>query len=241
MMNRFLVLFAREPARQARDKGLESPAAAELFRGFALGWQDAARIAGARLVLAAPQEDRPAWNAVFDAAETGWLPQRGSSLGAKLEDAARRAGALGGHAVLVGGDVAPSPAALLEAFQAMEGGADAAISPAPDGGFSLVALNGEDLDLLRGVRERRRSVLRDLLRALSARRRTVRILSPAADVDGRGSLRALLARDLLPAPFVPLARQSLAASPVFSPRSQPAPPRAPLHGPSVLRGPPLPA
>jgi hypothetical protein len=241
MMNRFLVLFAREPARQARDKGLQSPEAAGLFREFARGWQDAARLVGAHLIIAAPREDRSAWNGVFGAAETGWLSQRGSSLGARLEDAARRAASFGGQVVLVGGDVVPSPVALLEAFLAMESGAAAAISPAPDGGFSLVALSSQDLDLLRGVRERRRTVLRDLLRALSERRRAVKLLSPAADVDGRGCLRAILARDLLPAPFVPLARQSLAASPVFSPQSRPARPRISLHGPSDLRGPPLPA
>jgi hypothetical protein len=240
-MNRFVVLFAREPARQARDKGLSSPGAAELFRGFARGWQEAARLAGARLIVAAPQEDRPAWNSVFGGPECGWVSQRGSSLGARLEDAAKRAASLGGHAVLVGGDVAPSAAVLLEAFQAMEGRAEAAISPAPDGGFSLVALSREDFDLLRGVRERRRTVLRDLLRALSARHRTVRLLSPAADVDGRGSLRTLLRRDLLPVCFVPLARQSLAVFSGFFPQPQSAPLRALLHGPSVLRGPPPPA
>jgi hypothetical protein len=237
-MNRVLVLFAREPARQARDKGLPSPGAAELFRGFARGWREAARLTGARLIVAAPQEDRAAWNNVFDGPECGWISQRGSSLGARLEDAAKRAASLGGHAVLVGGDVAPSAAALLEAFRAMEGRADAAISPAPDGGFSLVALSHEDFDLLRGVRERRRTVLRDLLRALAARHRTVRSLSPAADVDGRGSLRALLRRDLLPVCFVPLARQSLAVLSSFFPQPRSAPLRALLHGPSVLRGPP---
>jgi hypothetical protein len=241
MMNRFLVLFAREPARQAREKGLDSPGAVELFREFARGWQDAARLVGARLILAAPPEDRPAWNAVFGATEVGWLSQRGSSIGARLEDAARCAAAGGGQAVLVGGDVAPSAGALLEAFHAMENGAGAAISPAPDGGFSLVALGREDFDLLRGVRERRRTVLRDLLRALAARRRAVKLLSPAADVDGRGSLRAILSRGLLPARFVPLARQSLAASPGISPRSECAPALPSHHGPSALRGPPLPA
>jgi hypothetical protein len=240
-MNRFLVLFAREPARQARDKGLESPAAVELFRGLARGWQEAARLAGARLVIAAPQEDRPAWNAVFGGVESGWISQRGSSLGTRLEDAGRRAAALGGQAVLVGGDVAPSAVALLEAFHAMEGGAEAAISPAPDGGFSIVALTGADLDLLRGVRERRRTVLRDLLRALSARGRKVKLISPAADVDGRGSLRALLRRDLLPAVFVVLARQSLAEATAAPSSSASSFPRPLPHGPSALRGPPIPA
>lgn len=240
-MDRVLVLFAREPGRQAREKGLESPGAAELFREFARGWRDAARLVGARFVLAAPPEDRAPWTAVFGASDVGWLSQRGSSIGARLEDAATRAAAGEAPAVLVGGDVAPSAVALLEAFHAMEGGAGAAISPAPDGGFSLVALAREDFDLLHGVRERRRTVLRDLLRALASRQRVVKLVSPAADVDGRGSLRAIVSRNLLPARLVPLARQSLAASPGFFPRpeSGSAPPTH--HGPSALRGPPLPA
>src|SRR5207253_10118903 len=132
-------------------------------------------------------------------------------------------------------------AAIDEALHAMEGGAGAAVSPAPDGGISLVARARGGFDLLRGVRERRRTVLRDLLRALAARQRAVRLVSPAADVDGRGSLRAILSRNLLPARFVPLARQSLAASPGFSPQSDSAPAPPSHHGPSVLRGPPLPA
>src|SRR6478672_3437176 len=116
-MSRFLVLFAREPARQARDKGLPAREGAELFRGFARGWLDAASQAGARLIVAAPPEDRAAWDEVFaDAAVGGWIGQRGSTLGARLEDALTRAADLGGHAVLVGGDVAPSAGSLLEAF-----------------------------------------------------------------------------------------------------------------------------
>jgi hypothetical protein len=122
----------------------------------------------------------------------------------------------------------------------MEAGAGAAISPRRTG-FSLIALAREDFDLLRGVRERRRTVLRDLLRALAARQRAVKLVSPAADVDGRGSLRAILSSNLLPARFVPLAKQSLAASPGFSPQSESAAAPPSHHGPSVLRGPPLPA
>lgn len=241
-MNRFLVLFAREPARQARDKGFPAREGAELFRGFARGWLDAARSAGARLVVAAPPEDRAAWNRVFPGTpESDWIPQRGSSLGARLEEALQRAAALGGHAVLVGGDVAPSAAAIREAFEAIETTSDAVISPAPDGGVSLLALSADDLDLLRGIRPRRRTVLRDLLGGLAARGRSVALVSPAADVDGRGSLRTLLRHDGLPALLTPAARQSLTAPPGFCAPAPSAPRQYPLRGPSALRGPPPPA
>ena len=238
-MDRFLVLFAREPARQAREKGLRSSEAEELFRGFARGWAEAARGAGARFVLATPQEDRPAWaRALAGIEDPAWLAQRGPSLGARLEDAARRAAALGGRAVLVGGDVPPSATALLETFEGLEAGWDAALSPAPDGGISLLAIGSPDADLLRGFRPRRRTVFRDLLRALRLRGRRVRIVSPAPDVDGRASLRKLLRGNAIPPLLDSLARLALARSPAFpeNPSSLASP--FLLHGPPVLRGPP---
>jgi len=240
-MNRFLVLFAREPARQAREKGLGSEAA-EVFRGFTAGWLEAARQTGAQLVVATPPEDIAAWRQVFRGApEMAWIRQRGGTFGLRLEDAARRAAALGGHSVLVGGDVAPSASALSKAFRAVEEGADAAVSPAPDGGVSLLALSGADLDLLRGIRERRRTVLADLLRALDRRGRRVRIVPPMADLDGRAALRALLREAKIPVSLISIARRALAPLDFSCPRVHRQPSTRDLHGPPVLRGPPLPA
>lgn len=240
-MNRFLVLFAREPARQAREKGLGS-AAADLFRGFAEGWLEAARQTGAQLVVATPPEDIAAWRQVFRGApDPALIGQRGGTFGLRLEDAARRAAAPGGHAVLVGGDVAPSASLLSEAFGAVEDGADAAVSPAPDGGVSLLSVSHADLDLLRGIQERRRTVLADLLRALGERGRSVRIVPPAPDVDGRAALRALLRGEKIPVSLVSIARRALAALVFFRPRALGHPSTGALHGPPVLRGPPLPA
>jgi 2-phospho-L-lactate guanylyltransferase (CobY/MobA/RfbA family) len=238
-MRRCLVLFAREPARQAREKGFRSQAAEELFRGFARGWLEASRRAQAPLIVATPREDRFAWARALPAApDVGWICQRGDSLGARLEDAARRAAAPGGRAVLVGGDVAPSAAALIEVFEALEGGADAAIAPAPDGGVSLLALAPEDLDLLGGIRERRRTLLRDLLRALSRRGRRVSVVALAADVDGRRSLRFLL-RTWVPAALFALVRLALRLAIRFSSRPELPPRLRALANPSGLRAPPL--
>ncbi len=238
-MSRFLVLFAREPARQAREKGL-GWAAAQLFRGFAAGWLEAARQTGAQVVVATPPEDIAAWRQVFRGApDWAWIRQRGSTFGLRLEDAARRAAALGGHSVLVGGDVAPSASALSEAFRAVEEGADAAVSPAPDGGVSVLALSRADLDLLRGIRERRRTVLADLLRALGRRGRRVQIVPPAADLDGPAALRALLREEKIPVSLIPIARRALAPLILSCPRSHRQPLAGALHGPPILRGPPL--
>jgi hypothetical protein len=141
--------------------------------------------------------------------------------------------------VLVGGDVAPSAVALIEVFEAIEGGADAAIAPAPDGGVSLLALAPGDLDLLGGIRQRRRTLLRDLLHALSRRGRRVRLVAPAADVDGRRSLRLLLRGTRVPGALFALARLVLCPAIGASSRSELLPrPRA-LANPSGLRAPPL--
>src|SRR6266545_47979 len=189
-MNRFLVLFAREPARQAREKGLGSEAA-EVFRGFTAGWLEAARQTGAQLVVATPPEDIAAWRQVFRGApDWAWIRQRGGTFGLRLEDAARRAAALGGHSVFVGGDVAPSASTLSEAFGAVEEGADA-------------------------------------------------IVPPAADLDDRAALRALLRQEKIPVSLIPIARRALARFVFSGPRARRRPLTGALHGPPVLRGPPL--
>ena len=136
-MRRYLVLFAREPALEARRKGFRSREGARLFEQFARGWLDASSRTDARLVVATPEEDRAAWReCLVGSPEPLWIAQRGACLGARLENAARRAAALGGHAILVGGDVAPSEEALAAGFDALERGADAVCAPSPDGGVS---------------------------------------------------------------------------------------------------------
>jgi glycosyltransferase A (GT-A) superfamily protein (DUF2064 family) len=238
-VNRHLVLFARNPDRQACEKGLESAGAAGLFREFAAGWLEAARRQSARLIVATPPEDLKGWRrALAGAGDLGWISQRGANFGERLEDAARRAAALGGHVVLVGGDVPPSESVLRNAFEALETGAQAAVSPALDGGISLLALSDVDLDLLRGFRRRRRTLLPDLLRALRERNRRVELVAPAADVDGPRSLRALLRRLPAAAPLRPLVKSLLS----FHSRLDrflvlPARPRD-LASPSGLRAPP---
>lgn len=238
-MRRYLVLFARGPALEARRKGFRSAEAARLFRLFARGWRDAARAAGARLVLATPAEDRGAWRGCFPGGEDPfWLLQRGSSLGERLEDTARRAAALGGRAIIVGGDVIPSRAAIETGFEALEADADTVIGPSPDGGISLIGLGFEDLDLLRGIRERRRTLAGELLAALEERGRRVALLEPAADVDGRTALRSLRRREGNSTGLALTVRRALETDPAGLPPPEPSERPAPLHAPLTLRGPP---
>lgn len=193
MARRILVLFAREPEREARLKGFSTREGADLFADLAAGWLDAARRTGAQLAVATPPEDRAAWGRRFSAFEEPlWLIQRGGSLGERLEATARDAASLGARAILVGGDVVPSAEALEEAFRAREAGAPAVLAPTPDGGVSLLGLAPGDSDLLREIAPRRRDVFERLCRSLQARGRKPHVVGLAPDVDSRRELRALL-------------------------------------------------
>ncbi|MEO8349513.1 MAG: DUF2064 domain-containing protein, partial [Acidobacteriota bacterium] len=153
---------------------------------------EAAAGADAQLVVAAPAGDRAGFRRRLSGAELRFLEQRGHSFGERLEDSARQAALLGGLAVVVGGDVAPCPRSLREAFALLEEGADAVIAPAPDGGISLVALADEDIDLLRELIPRRSDVFTRLCERLRQRGRRIGVLSAAPDVDGRRALRSLV-------------------------------------------------
>ena len=236
MASRFLVLFAREPRRQALDKGLAGEAGEGLFTAFADGWIDAARRSGAQVVVATPAVDRTAWRRRLPSEELRFLEQRGKSFGERLEDTARQAADLGGHAILVGGDVAPSPSILAEAFELLEGGADAVIAPARDGGVSLVALRREDLDLLGSVALRRTDVFSRLSRRLSVRGRQIGLVAAATDVDGRRRLRSLLRS--LPAALRNTARKALSLAPTGFREPRALSLRPERARPRSLRGPP---
>lgn len=237
-MNRVLVLFAREPAREAREKGFASPEAAGIFAAFARRWMEAAVSAGARYLIAAPAEDLAAWRRHLPAGRVGWIAQRGGTFGDRLHDAALRAGGAGDRVVLVGGDVAPDAPALARAFEALAGGADAVISPAPDGGISLLALDAADRELLRAIELGSASGFEDLLGSLEERGGTVVVLDLAPDVDRRRDLRRLLRR---PASSLPASAVRRALEPSWTPAEPP--PRVPrdllLSGPSGLRAPPV--
>lgn len=240
-MDRFLVLFARAPEREAREKGFATEDAAGLFSAFASGWLEAAAKTGARLVVAAPPEDLAAWRRRLSS-EAGivWLAQRGRSFGDRLRHAAEGVAGLGGHAVLVGGDVAPEARAAREAFEALERGADAALAPADDGGVSLLGVSMRDVDLLERLAVGQRDAFAILASGLAARGRSVAVVCPAPDVDGRAALRRLL-RAAPVAISRSMARGALRVSP-----PPPAPPPlfvrpSLLASPSGLRAPPPPA
>jgi glycosyltransferase A (GT-A) superfamily protein (DUF2064 family) len=241
-VTRHLVLFAREPARQAREKGFgRLPDASLLFSTFAAGWAEAARRAGASLTISTPREDLTGWRRAPAAAlcDAVWIVQEGHTFGERLHATAARAAAFPGHAVVVGGDVPPSAGQLLAAFEALESGVDAVLAPAADGGVSLIGLPAGDLDLLLSIGQRGRNVFSTLRDALAGRGRRIAVLASAPDVDGRRGLRGLLRRPFFSAELCRLGRRLLAIRP-----SVPLPPttpafEAPAASTPFLRGPPL--
>ena len=241
MAPRVLVLFAREPRREALEKGFSGASGERLFAAFARGWIDAASACGARVFIATPPDDRAGWLRVLAPGQFELLDQRGRSLGGRLEDAARRASAAaGGSVVLVGGDVPPCARSLARAFELRESAADAVVAPARDGGVSLVSLGDRDLDLLGRFAPRRSDVFSGLSRGLALRRRHTAVLARAADVDGRRELGRLLRTTPFPTPeLTALARSVLAEDRWSAPRPVPRPATGPDLDPQVSRGPPL--
>ncbi len=242
MAPRVLVLFAREPRREALEKGFSGASGERLFAAFARGWTDAASACGARVLIATSQDDRAGWLRVLASGRFELLEQRGRSLGGRLEDAARRASAAvgSGSVVLVGGDVTPCARNLARAFELRESGTDAVVAPARDGGVSLVSLGDRDLDLLGRFAPRRSDVFSGLARALAERRRHTAVLAQAADVDGRRELaRVLRTTPSLTPELKALARSVLAEERWSATLLDPRPATGPDLDPQVSRGPPL--
>jgi glycosyltransferase A (GT-A) superfamily protein (DUF2064 family) len=240
MAARVLVLFARQPRQEARDKSLPAAAGERLFAEFARGWLEAANRCGARVIIATPDGDRSGWSRALPGARFDFIDQRGSSLGSRLRFVARRAGSGGGCVVLVGGDVAPSAASLAAAFQLREVAADAVLAPARDGGISLVSLGEEDLDLLAGFVPRDAALFRSLRRSLELRNRRVAIVGTAGDVDGRRELcRLLRTASFASADLTLLARAVLAEVPDPETGFDFPPSASPDVDSRIPRGPPL--
>jgi glycosyltransferase A (GT-A) superfamily protein (DUF2064 family) len=235
-VNRFLVLFSRDPGREARAKGF-GPTAEDLFTAFARGWEEAARRCAARLVIATPPEDLAAWRVRLPAPEVLWMTQSGSSFGNRLEGAARRAASLSGRVVIAGGDVAPDAPALGEAFDALERGADAVLAPAADGGVSLLSIGVSDLDLLARLAPRQGDAMTWLEGQLRGRGRSVARVAAAPDVDGRRSLRAFV-RGFVNGEIRALARFVLRIRPTLPRRAIRRLRARGLDNPSGLRAPP---
>jgi rSAM/selenodomain-associated transferase 1 len=209
-----LVLFARVP-RPGRVKtrlsvALGEAGAARLYEAFL---EDAARIYLAperwsALVAAEPDPEDPALARLFP---HPWrrVAQASGDLGSRLEAAFRLGFREGAAAVAaVGSDHPALPRRLLEeALRRVLDGADAALVPAEDGGYCVVALGRRALPggVFRGIPWSSAGTLRATVQRMRGAGLSVELLETAYDVDRPEDLvrlrRDLAARDPAAADF----------------------------------------
>lgn len=114
-------------------------------------------------------------------------------LGRRLLEAFRDSRRRGARAtVVIGADSPTLPAGhVLDAFAALEAGADAVCAPAEDGGYVLLGLRRPRAELFAGVAWGGPEVLRSTLERAREAAIDLRLLEPWYDVDGPEDLRRL--------------------------------------------------
>lgn len=125
------------------------------------------------------------------------LAQRGADLGERMEAAFLDAFARGAERVVLTGTDAPDrPAELLTEALERLGDHDAVISPATDGGYTLLAMRRDAFapEAFRGVDWGTPAVLAQTLDALRRAGRSVWVLPPWPDIDEEAALREYLER-----------------------------------------------
>ncbi len=239
---RALLLFARSPEAEARAKGFAAGKAGALFSALASSWAEAARRAGARLIVATPRSCRSRLETLLGSPETAFCTQAEGTFGERLADSAFAAFRHGAGALLVAGIDCPAPRSeeLDAAFAFLEGAGGAVLGPAGDGGLYLVGLPESQASLLRSIGLRERDLFERLRAALVSRGLAVRVLHTVADLDGPSDLRRLKSAPGPEAPWAPFrALLDLALAPDRPPERLSLRPAGPaLADPSTPRGPP---
>jgi rSAM/selenodomain-associated transferase 1 len=185
-----LLLFVKAPrpglVKTRLADVLGDDLAASLYRAMVESVLRATAGGAQRMVLVAPADALPEVQAWLGA-ET-CLPQQGAGLGARMAHAFEVAFARGARRVAVAGSDVPGldVAVLRQAFDAL-GEAEAAIAPAGDGGYSLLALRAPQPQLLAEMEWSTPSVLEETLRRAAGLR--VRVLPELPDVDTVDDLR----------------------------------------------------
>ncbi len=119
------------------------------------------------------------------------LPQRGGTLGQRLERAFRQLLRCHSRAVVMGTDSpALSPRVLRQALHELRW-CDAVLGPCPDGGYYLIGLRKMSKGLLRGVRWESKFAFDDTLSNLLGRELSCSVLEPLPDVDRPADWRFL--------------------------------------------------
>lgn len=125
---------------------------------------------------------------------TGFFPQEGGDLGAKMDHAIRRVLALGYDAVVLTGADLPllGESHLERGFAALDT-ADIAIGPTPDGGYYLVGAKRPCPEIFSNQQYGGASVYENTLAAAHAAGYTVAAAAVCGDVDTPEDLRRLTA------------------------------------------------
>lgn len=185
----------RVKSRLAESIGAE--AAARLARRFAEDTISAVESLGLALDICFTPAEREADIRTWLGPGRSCFAQRGADLGERMEAAFHDAFARGAeHVVLTGTDAPDRPAELLaEALERLDDH-DAAICPATDGGYTLIALRRDTFahEAFKNIAWSTPAVLAQTLDALRLAGRRVWMLPPWPDIDDEEALNQYLER-----------------------------------------------
>lgn len=192
-----IALFVRNPVpgrvktRLARDLGEDQ--ACEFYRAMVADALHAARSCAVSLYLFhdGAYEGRLPTQWLLDVTEV--VTQQGENLGERMAAAFRTLFALGHEKVaLLGSDVPGLDSSLIVAALAALDAHDAAIVPAEDGGYCLIALNKQTYhdDVFAGIPWSTRNVLTETLAGMDRCGLQARLLPSRRDIDTLDDLKA---------------------------------------------------
>jgi rSAM/selenodomain-associated transferase 1 len=154
-----IVIFAKAPqagfAKTRLSAALGAQGAADLARRMLAHTLQSALAAGLGPVelCVTPAPGEPSWDDVTVPAGVQWSDQGSGDLGARMARAAQRALDGGTPVLLIGTDCPELDCAQLHSAAAalQEGGVDAVLTPAFDGGYVLLGLARFDASLFAGI------------------------------------------------------------------------------------------
>lgn len=197
MTQRVLAVVAKRPAAgQTKTRlcpPLDGAAAAELYACFLQDTLDIMRcVEGVERTLAYLPLDADGYFRQL-APDMTRVPQRGESLGERLDHLISDALAGGARQVVVMDSDSPTlpPAYVRQAFEMLDGALDAVFGPCEDGGYYLVGMNRPNPRLLRDVQMSTPSVLVDTLALAANHRVRVGLLPAWYDIDTGAELEML--------------------------------------------------
>lgn len=197
-----ILLFVKQPAAgQVKSRigaVLGKDRALELYRNFVLDSLETVERTGIPFrVCIHPPDALPAASSWLGERRT-YLPQTGTDLGMRMEQAFRAIFAEGvERAVLIGSDLPDLPVERLhEALRALETN-DAVIGPARDGGYYLIGFRRDGLlpDIFRGITWGGPGVFERTMEVFRQAGTTVHVLPPWQDADTIQDLRDLIKRN----------------------------------------------